>query len=202
MKQVAAFVFGLTTLQGAVMYDRDPIGVNGRGMGHLEFFDGFPINQSWSLEFAGSDGFVSVTVTASGSHGSLGMGVIPGPMLLSSHGVISDTGGDIHFGYAGYSLATLPETAELLTLYEYNGGPVDFAQSYEAIASVPIWGHFAANFIGSTQHGQNSETHRYEIAIHTPEPAAWQLFAFGVLMFPVIRRYVIQRRVAVLRRQR
>lgn len=197
MKHVVAFLFAVT-LHGAVVYDRDPVGVNGSGLGYFELFDGVAIDTSWNLFFSGSDGFVSVMVSAVGTHGFLGMGVAPGPDMINSHGMIWDINGNNYTGLAGYSLGTLPETARLLTLYEWTGGPADDHRNYQAIVSVPIWGHYAANVIESIPHHDRYETRRYEIAIHTPEPSAWQMIMLGGL----IPLWHVRKRLPLASRQR
>lgn len=191
MKYLAVFVFAVAT-QAAVVYDNDPIGVNGGGSGHLTFFQGIPIEQGWSLAFEGSDGVVSVRVDAMGTTGFMGMGVAVGPDILGSQGTISDSSGNSYSGYAEYSLGTVPETALLLTLYELTGGsPLD-PGAFTAVASVPIWAYHVPFLIHSIPNG-NYLTQQYLIGIHTPEPAAWQLFGMGGLALLAIRRYGVRR---------
>lgn len=199
MKYAAAFLFAVAA-HAAVIYDRDPIGVNGGGSGYLHFFEGVPIEQGWSLAFAGSDGVVSVEVTATGTAGILGVSVPLGPSILSSHGVISDVNGNTYSGYAEYSLGTVPETAQLLTIYELTGGsPLD-PDSFTALASVPIWAYHVPALIHSVPNG-NHLTQQYLIGIHTPEPAAWHMFGLGGFALLAIRRYRV-RRIALCRGER
>jgi hypothetical protein len=179
MKLALLFVCTVAIGEAAVIYT-EPVRVSGGGWAYCVSSD-----CHFDLEFKGSNGEIQVEMRAVGyldrfldNTGNIGL-LSYNPMLWEGSATITDANGAelFHTALLEYALSTYPFRSGLLTLYDDSRYP----QPGEHLATVPLISYYVSSLTEYIQ-GDEYDTRRWITYVYpVPEPATWQLSAFGAL---------------------